>query len=73
MTKQNHDELTIIQVKAYSQTDLLKMYKVSAKIFKTWLDPLEKELGPRVGRFYTPRQVKIIFQRVGMPEIFHFS
>jgi hypothetical protein len=71
MTKQ--DELTEIQIKPYSKRQLAGMYEVSAKVFQTWLDPLEKELGPRVGRLYTPRQVKIIFQKVGMPEVFYFE
>ncbi len=57
-----------IQIKAYSKTELAELYNVSAKTLQTWLNALKKELGPRVGRFYTPKQIKIIFEELGIPD-----
>ncbi|MES2514708.1 MAG: hypothetical protein V4580_11215 [Bacteroidota bacterium] len=57
-----------IQIKAYSKTELAVMYNISAKSLQSWLKTVEKELGPRIGRFYTPKQVKRIFEEFGAPE-----
>jgi hypothetical protein len=73
MTKQDQDEQTKIQVKPYSLRELAEMYEVTPKVLQKWLIPAEKEIGPRMGRFYTPRQVKTIFQKIGMPEVFDFK
>jgi len=54
--------------KPLTKQDLIKLYKVSWKIIKTWMEPYQEEIGPRTGHFYTPRQVKIIFEKVGVPE-----
>jgi hypothetical protein len=37
------------------------------KILKSWLEDMDKELGNRRGHFYTPKQVKIIFEEFGIP------
>jgi hypothetical protein len=56
-----------IQLKAYSISELADLYERSTKSMKTWLKPIEKEIGPRMGHFYTPKQVKIIFEEIGIP------
>jgi hypothetical protein len=56
-----------IRVKPFSVTDLAEFYGCSVKTIKTWLAPLEEELGPRMGHYYTPKQVKIIFIELGVP------
>ena len=58
-----------IQVKAYSKHELVELYKVSWKIIKVWLEPHENEIGKRIGHFYTPKQTKIILERLGIPEL----
>ena len=58
-----------IELRAYSKKELAGMYKISGKSLKTWLVPFEKEIGPRIGRFYSPRQMKIIFDKLGVPEL----
>lgn len=56
-----------ILIKAYSISELANLYDRSTKSMKTWLKPIEKEIGPRMGHFYTPKQVKIIFEEIGIP------
>ncbi len=68
------ESLTLkIQLKAYSKKEVAELYEISAKSLQTWLTPFEKELGPRVGRFYSPRQMKIIFEKLGIPEVIHLN
>lgn len=56
-----------IQLKSYSISELAVLYQRNVKTIKTWLRPIEKELGSRMGHFYTPKQVKIIFEEFGIP------
>lgn len=58
-----------IQVKAYSKHELVELYKVSWKIIKVWLKPHEDEIGKRIGHFYTPKQTKMILEKLGVPEL----
>jgi len=57
-----------IELRAYSKKEIAELYKISGKSLKTWLDPFEKEIGPRIGRFYNPKQMKVIFEKLGVPE-----
>ena len=36
---------------------------------KEWLKPHEEAIGIRIGHFYTPKQMKIIFEKIGIPEL----
>ncbi|MHB8258691.1 MAG: hypothetical protein ACYDCN_00405 [Bacteroidia bacterium] len=65
--KQNESDKKI-RLKAYSKKELAELYEVSEKIFRTWLPPFENDIGKKMGRFYNPKQVKIIFEKVGFPE-----
>jgi hypothetical protein len=47
--------------------DLAVMYKVNRRTIKQWLEPFESEIGEKNGRFYTIKQVKIIFDKIGNP------
>lgn len=62
-----------ILLKAYSKKELAKLYGISAKTLKTWLAPFENEIGQQVGRFYNPKQMKIIFEKLGIPEIVYLN
>ena len=54
-------------VKAYTISELAALYSISTKAFKTWLKPHAQEIGQRQGRYFTTRQVRIIFEKIGMP------
>lgn len=67
--KQNEIPMQKIQLKAYSKGDLMELYNVSWKVLKVWLKPYEEEIGPRIGHFYTPKQAKVILDKLGIPEV----
>ncbi len=56
-----------VQLRAYSVSELAGLYDVCSRTFKKWLEPCEAEIGPKHGRFYTVRQVKIILEILGLP------
>lgn len=56
-----------IEIKAYSYKELAALYEVREKIFKRWLVPFKILIGAKIGRYYTPKQVKIIFKKLGTP------
>ncbi|MEK6615647.1 MAG: hypothetical protein AABZ32_05995 [Bacteroidota bacterium] len=60
-----------IRIKPFSLTQLAKFYGCGVKTVKTWIRHLEKEIGPRMGYYYTPKQVRIIFEEVGVPADAH--
>jgi response regulator of citrate/malate metabolism len=66
MNPPNHVEL-----KPYTIAELADMYGVSKKTFRKWLEPFQEQIGERNGFFYSIVQVKIIFERLGMPGSFY--
>lgn len=58
-----------IEIKAYSISELARMYGISNKSMHSWLKPHAAALGKRVGRYYTALQVRMIFDKFGPPEI----
>lgn len=67
--KQEQPNQIKILLKAYSTKELAEIYDVSEKIFRTWLTPHKSHIGIKAGRFYTPKQAQIIFERVGIPDM----
>jgi len=63
----NRPNYNIIHLKVYSLTELARLYGVSCRTLKKWLEPFEAEIGQRRGRFYTITQVKIIFEKLSFP------
>ena len=57
-----------MQIKAYSKTELARLYQVHYDTFKKWID-LIPDLGliPNK-RILTPKQVEMIFKHVGKPD-----
>ena len=66
--KQNVSQSPKIQMKAYSFKEVAVMYEVSIKTLHTWLTPFKNEIGKKEGRYYTPKQIKVIFDKLGLPE-----
>ncbi len=54
-------------VKTATTKELAAMYGVSTKTFRTWLMPHLNAVGERKSRYYTARQIRIIFERLGEP------
>ncbi|HEV7780350.1 MAG TPA: hypothetical protein VGO58_03745 [Chitinophagaceae bacterium] len=51
----------------YTPKELATMYGVSIKTLRTWLLPHRKQVGERISKYYTAKQVRIIFERLGEP------
>jgi uncharacterized protein YjcR len=47
--------------------ELADMYGVSAKTLRTWLVKHEQKIGQRVAKYFTTRQVKMIYKCIGCP------
>ena len=62
-----------IQVKTYSVKEVADLYSVSKKTLNKWLSPFENEIGERRGYFYNPKQVGIIFEKLGLPEMIQLN
>ncbi len=56
-------------VKSMSKTQLAKAYGVDVRTFNKWIKPFTKSIGKQMGRLYNPRQINIIFQCIGYPDI----
>ena len=46
---------------------LASSYNVSKKVMSNWIKPFEDQVGERIGRLYTPKQVEKIFEVLGPP------
>jgi hypothetical protein len=55
-------------IRAFSHLELAKLYNVCDRTLKKWLIPFEQQIGERRGRYYNIAQVKIIIEKLGMPE-----
>jgi hypothetical protein len=56
-----------IQIKAYTLTGLAKVYNISSRSFRRWLLPHKAVIGDRVGNYFTPLQVRLIIESLGLP------
>lgn len=56
-----------IEVKPYSVGELAKLYNVSLHTMNKWLLPHMDTIGTRSGRFFTVKQVLLIFQLIDLP------
>lgn len=61
-------EIKTIEIKPYMISELAKFYQVSDKTFRCWLKGLGERLGKRIGRYYTIKQVELIFHEFGTPK-----
>ena len=56
-----------IQLQPYSLTELAALYNVTPRTLKLWLEPFLEPIGLKKGRFYTIRQIEVIFEKIGEP------
>jgi transposase-like protein len=66
-TRPTRHPVTPYMVKPYTVSELCKIYGVSARTFKKWLKPFQKNIGKRNGRYYSVLQVEIIISMLGLP------
>jgi transposase len=60
-----------MDVNAMKPSELARLYNVDVKTFNKWLKPFNKngELKRYDTDFYSPKQVKYIFECLGYPDI----
>lgn len=58
---------TVIKLKPYSLAELARQYEVCVRTMQKWMLPFEKDIGVKQGRYFTISQVKIIFEKLGLP------
>ena len=56
-----------IAIKPYSLSELAEIYGVTNRTMKNWLSSHEHRIGEKIGRLYNTRQVKVIFEILGLP------
>ena len=56
-----------IRIRPYTKKDLCQLYGISHKVLGLWLKPFAADMGPLIGRYFSSAQVKIIFEKLGMP------
>jgi hypothetical protein len=59
------------ELRPHNLKELAALYSISSKTFKKWLLPFEKEIGKRIGYYYTIPQVRKIFSLLGLPGLFY--
>ncbi|HEX7904901.1 MAG TPA: hypothetical protein VF487_13575 [Chitinophagaceae bacterium] len=57
-------------IRPFSKKELTGMYKVSQKTMTRWLRPHLQKIGKREGRYYTVKQISLIFELLGPPDCF---
>ncbi len=56
-----------IEIKPYSLTELSQIYGVTNRTMKNWIARHDAAVGEKIGRLYTALQIKIIFEKLGLP------
>lgn len=67
LNKANDHEKKLIEIKPYNVKDLAVIYGVSRKVISGWLKLHKSAIGEKHGQYYTVLQVKIIFEKLGLP------
>jgi hypothetical protein len=55
-------------LRPYTPKELRTLYGVSWLTFTKWIKPFELELGKVHGRCFTVKQVKLLIDKLGIPE-----
>ena len=56
-----------VEIKPYTITELANIYGVKSRTMRNWITPHNDSIGLKIGRLFTTLQVKIIFEKLGMP------
>jgi hypothetical protein len=58
------------EIRPYSKKELAILYEVSPRCFYTMVQPFEPLIGKKRGWYYNVNQVKVIFEKLGYPNVF---
>lgn len=56
-------------IRPLTHKELAGLYNVSWLTFQKWLKPHMGDIGKKTGHFYNTKQVMVIFDKLGWPEI----
>ena len=56
-----------IEIRPYSLTELAQIYGVTNRTMKNLIIRHDEAVGEKIGRLYTTLQIKIIFEKLGLP------
>lgn len=59
--------ISAIEIKPGSLSELAAIYGVSTHTMKKWITPHAEAIGKKTARLYTVLQVKIIYEKLGLP------
>lgn len=59
--------ITSTQIKPCTLTQLSAIYGVHLRTMQKWIAPHQEAIGQKQGRIYTALQVKVIFEKLGLP------
>jgi transposase len=62
--------LSLTRLRAYSYKELATLYGISHRTLKNWLEPFKTEIGEKRGRYFTVKQMEVVFKRLGYPKDF---
>lgn len=57
-----------IVIRSYSLKELSGLYGVNPRTLRKWLTPIVHLIGEKIGRYYTVKQVTMIFSHLGVPK-----
>lgn len=57
----------VVEIKPYSISELSSLYGVSRRTMRNWIAPHQTLIGGKIGHLYTALQVKLIFEKLGLP------
>lgn len=55
------------QVRPYTLKELTQLYGVTKPTLISWLKQHQERIGQKTGRYYTVKQIDMIFQLIGFP------
>lgn len=58
----------IVKIQKYGVSELAYKYGIDYRVFKNWIEPYKAKIGVLRGRLYNPKQVRIIFALLGLPD-----
>ena len=68
MSIQNINSANKIPIRPYTVEELANIYGVTSRTVKLWIKPFKNEVGKKIGRLYSYKQIEIIFEKLGRPE-----
>ena len=66
--QQPEDDEVPFTITPLSVMQLAGLYGINYRTMVKWLAPFAKDIGPKNGRIYTNVQVKIILEKLGVPD-----